>query len=237
MERAAAVVVAGIGLVLLTLAALVFAGPDGDGRPGGVEVAALVTRPSVPHPPASPSAGPSDVAAGARPTDTVMPPATSVPTSSPTASVPTSSVPTSSVPTSSVPTTTAGGSPGELPAALVATMADISSGGIRFELGRAELDAGARSLLDRMAPLLAGRSDLVLIVRGHTDSSGTAEINAPLSVRRAQVVAEYLVARGVPAAQVQVAGYADAFPVADNGTDQGRQANRRSEVTAVERSG
>ena len=48
MERAAAVVVAGIGLVLLALAALVFAGPDADARSGGVELAALVTRPPLP---------------------------------------------------------------------------------------------------------------------------------------------------------------------------------------------
>ena len=44
MERAAAVVVAGMGLVLLALAALVFAGPDADDRSGGVELAALVTQ-------------------------------------------------------------------------------------------------------------------------------------------------------------------------------------------------
>src|SRR5829696_8156000 len=48
MERAAAVVVAGIGLVLLTLAALVYAGPDGVPRTGGVELAAVVSRPRQP---------------------------------------------------------------------------------------------------------------------------------------------------------------------------------------------
>src|SRR5687768_17282609 len=152
MERAAAVVVAGMGLVLLALAALVFAGPDADDRSGGVEVAALVTRPSLP------TSGP-------------QPPVTTTPVPQATPS-------------------TAG------PGVLAALLSEISAGGIRFEFGRAALDEGACRLLDRLASLVVARPDLLVVVRGHTDSSGGPAVNGPLSVRRAQVVAEYLAAHG-----------------------------------------
>jgi outer membrane protein OmpA-like peptidoglycan-associated protein len=67
-------------------------------------------------------------------------------------------------------------------------------------------------------------------VRGHTDSTGSPEFNLELSARRAQVVADRLVAAGARPGQLVTAGMGPAEPVADNGTDDGRRANRRSEV-------
>ena len=194
MERAAAVVVAGMGLVLLALAALVFAGPDADVRSGGVELAALVTRPLLP------ASGP-------------QPPVTATP---------------------AVPDKL--GEPG-VPGVLAALLSEISAGGIRFEFGGAALDEAARRLLDRLASLVVSRPDILVVVRGHTDSTGGPAVNGPLSVRRAQVVAEYLAAHGVPSGQLQVAGLGADAPVADNATAEGRRANRRSEITTVEQGG
>jgi outer membrane protein OmpA-like peptidoglycan-associated protein len=192
MERAAAVVVAGTGLLLLALAALVFAGPDVADRSGGVELAAVVT--GTPRPTA---------------------PATVAP--------------------ESVPSARPHGA--GIPGPLAALLAEISAGGIRFELGRADLDEDAGRLLDRLVSLLAGRPDLLVIVRGHTDSTGGPAVNGPLSVSRGQAVAEYLVAHGVPGGQLQVVGMSADQPVADNATDEGRRANRRSEISTVEQAG
>jgi adhesin transport system outer membrane protein len=122
-----------------------------------------------------------------------------------------------------------------VPPALAALLAEISSGGIRFEVDGADLDDGARRLLDGVALLVADRDDLLVVVRGHTDSTGGPEINDPLSVRRAQVVADYLVAHGVPGGRIQVIGLGADAPAADNATIEGRRANRRSEITTVER--
>jgi len=229
MERAAAVVVAGIGLVLLTLAALVYAGPDVVPRTGGVELAAVVTRPR------PPVAGSATTTAGAVAERSLAVPSTVTSTvpSTRTATVP-STVPS----TVGSPSLTAPGTmpadPG-VPPALVALLAEISSGGIRFEVGGADLDEGARRLLDRVVPLLADRDDLLVVVRGHTDSTGGPEINDPLSVLRAQVVADHLVAHGVPSGRIQVIGLGADAPVADNATVEGRRANRRSDITTVER--
>src|SRR4051794_38589446 len=188
MERAAAVVVAGIGLVLLTLAALVYAGPDVVPRTEGVELAAVVTRPR------QPVDGPATTAVG-----TAAGTSPAVPSTVP--SIGTSTVPSirTSIGASTVPSTVASPSPtapGAMPAdpavppALAALLVEISSGGIRFEVGGADLDEGARRLLDRVASLLADRDDLLVVVRGHTDSTGGPDVNDPLSVLRAQVVAD-----------------------------------------------
>jgi OOP family OmpA-OmpF porin len=118
-----------------------------------------------------------------------------------------------------------------VPSSLSAVLAEIAAGAIRFDLDRADLDEGARRVLDRLSPLLLADPDVVLVVRGFTDTTGSADVNGPLSVARAQAVADYLLGRGVPAERLQVVGYGDAFPVADNGTDDGRQANRRSDAT------
>ncbi|MBT8072380.1 MAG: OmpA family protein, partial [Xanthomonadales bacterium] len=67
-------------------------------------------------------------------------------------------------------------------------------------------------------------------VAGHTDSQGSAEYNLGLSERRAQAVADYLIANGANAGNITVKGYGESNPVADNGTKEGRAANRRVEL-------
>ena len=70
-------------------------------------------------------------------------------------------------------------------------------------------------------------------VAGHTDSTGSAAYNQTLSERRAQSVSAYLVSRGVRVQRLIVTGDGENHPIASNDTPQGRQANRRVEVTIV----
>ena len=219
MERAAAVVVAGIGLVLLTLAALVYAGPDVVPRTGGVELRAVVARPR------QPAVGPATTATGGAVETSLAVPSTQTSTVQSTVTSAAVTAP-GAIPTGS-----------GVPPALAALLAEISAGGIRFEVGGADLDEGARRLLDRVALLVADRDDILLVIRGHTDSTGGPEINDPLSVSRAQVVADHLVAQGVPGGRIQVVGLGADAPVADNATVEGRRANRRTEITTVEQRG
>ena len=75
----------------------------------------------------------------------------------------------------------------------------------------------------------ASKGNEMLEVVGHTDSTGPAAYNQGLSERRAQAVADYLIGKGANAANITVKGYGESQPVADNGTDAGRAANRRVE--------
>jgi OOP family OmpA-OmpF porin len=70
-------------------------------------------------------------------------------------------------------------------------------------------------------------------ITGHTDSTGAAEYNQQLSLRRAQAVRDYLVKLGGNASIMEVSGMGASVPIADNKTAAGRAQNRRVEVEVV----
>lgn len=73
------------------------------------------------------------------------------------------------------------------------------------------------------------RSKRILMV-GHTDDTGSSELNAQLSEARARAVAEVFKSQGVLDAQLFFQGAGETLPVADNRTDEGRAQNRRVEI-------
>ena len=74
-------------------------------------------------------------------------------------------------------------------------------------------------------------SDVSIYIKGYTDNTGTDKINNPLSLNRAQSVANYLTQNGVPYSQLKnVQGYGSSNPVASNDTEAGRKQNRRVEI-------
>jgi outer membrane protein OmpA-like peptidoglycan-associated protein len=68
-------------------------------------------------------------------------------------------------------------------------------------------------------------------VTGHTDSTGGHPYNMDLSQRRADSVSSYLGAQGVQAVRLQARGFGPDRPIAGNDTVEGRQENRRVEIT------
>ncbi|WP_276571200.1 TolC family outer membrane protein [Billgrantia sulfidoxydans] len=101
-----------------------------------------------------------------------------------------------------------------------------------FAVNSAELGPDARQELTELAGQIRNRTDLARIfVAGHADSTGSDAINDPLSQRRADSVADYLVSQGVDRGLVQTRGYGSRQPVASNDTAEGRRQNRRVEVT------
>ena len=102
-----------------------------------------------------------------------------------------------------------------------------ANGKIRFATGSADLDTDDVKVLDGLvlAALRCGTAKVT--VEGHTDTVGDAEANLALSQKRAAAVVDYLVAAGVAADRLTAVGYGDTRPVADNGSEDGRQMNRR----------
>ncbi|OHC31820.1 MAG: hypothetical protein A2Y50_03085 [Pseudomonadales bacterium RIFCSPLOWO2_12_59_9] len=100
---------------------------------------------------------------------------------------------------------------------------------LHFAFNSADLTAADKSVLDTVASKLsqdAPNAKLSLV--GFTDSVGSDAYNLKLSERRAMSVANYLVAAGVPQANiVAVGGMGEADPVADNASADGRAMNRR----------
>ena len=99
---------------------------------------------------------------------------------------------------------------------------------ISFAVGRADLQAALRPVLDQFAQGL-DQTTVVRIV-GHTDSTGSDAINEPLSLSRARTVRDYLADRGVPTTRMEIVGRGEREPIADNVSDTGRARNRRVEI-------
>ena len=100
---------------------------------------------------------------------------------------------------------------------------------IYFEFDSARPTPDARALLEKVGEALQS-SDLEsfhFLVEGHTDALGTDDYNERLSVARAQAVAAYLGAKGVPEARLRPTGKGESSPVAPNDSEEGRQRNRR----------
>lgn len=104
---------------------------------------------------------------------------------------------------------------------------------ITFEPGSATLDRSAEDILDELADLLKQCGDIPLEIAGHTDSQGREEMNQELSRDRAQSVRDGLRRRLVPVRSYTVVGYGEERPIADNDTEEGREANRRIEFTLI----
>jgi OOP family OmpA-OmpF porin len=102
--------------------------------------------------------------------------------------------------------------------------------GVNFETNSAELTAGARTVLDRVAQSLSGNPEVRVEVGGYTDNTGARAYNVQLSQARAESVVAYLVQQGVSADRMEARGYGPDNPVASNATRDGRAQNRRVEL-------
>jgi len=101
---------------------------------------------------------------------------------------------------------------------------------VSFPVGSAAIQPQLRGVLDNFAHSLQGDTKAEVSIIGHTDNTGNAAINNPLSLERAQSVRDYLSARGVSPSRIQTAGRGDREPVASNATEAGRAQNRRVEI-------
>lgn len=104
---------------------------------------------------------------------------------------------------------------------------------ITFEPGSATVSATSLDTLNQIAEILSGCGDLRLEIQGHTDSQGREEMNMDLSQARAQSILNELRARRVLTSTFSAMGYGETVPIADNDTEEGREANRRIEFRLI----
>ncbi|MFA6335605.1 MAG: OmpA family protein [Bacteroidales bacterium] len=102
--------------------------------------------------------------------------------------------------------------------------------GILFETGKSELNSSSRSSLSKFVESLKNTPETDITIYGHTDNTGTRELNERLSIERATSVAGYLNVNGIAMKRITTEGKAYDAPVADNSTPAGRAQNRRVEV-------
>ncbi len=105
--------------------------------------------------------------------------------------------------------------------------------GLLFDINKSDLRDVSRENLSKLAAILNKYPDTNILVEGHTDSTGTREINQPLSDNRAKSVANFLATLNVQSARFTVHGYGPDQPIGDNGTVEGRQQNRRVDLAIM----
>jgi outer membrane protein OmpA-like peptidoglycan-associated protein len=104
-------------------------------------------------------------------------------------------------------------------------------GNVTFATGSSDLNSSFFGVLDSVALVLKEYDKTIIDVAGHTDSVGSDSTNQALSERRAQTVGTYLESKGISDQRVATAGFGKSHPVATNNTPDGRQQNRRVELT------
>jgi outer membrane protein OmpA-like peptidoglycan-associated protein len=101
---------------------------------------------------------------------------------------------------------------------------------VLFRVGSARLTAEGKTLLDELAAKTTSNNGYLIEIQGFTDSTGSPEANRRLSEARAKAVFQYLAEKEVPIHKMQIVGFGEAKPIAENTTRAGRQENRRVEV-------
>ncbi len=106
-------------------------------------------------------------------------------------------------------------------------------GNVTFATDSSDLRPAFFDVLNSVGLVLEEYDQTVVEVAGHTDSTGSEAYNQGLSERRAGSVADYLSTHGVSSQRIITVGMGELRPIANNSTTDGRQANRRVEITMV----
>ena len=105
---------------------------------------------------------------------------------------------------------------------------------ILFDPNSSTLTSDSQAIMDDIAQVLQDCGDVPLQIAGYTDSQGPESMNQELSRKRADAVLDALRLRRLPTASFTSVGFGEESPIADNGTSDGREANRRIEFSLLE---
>jgi len=101
---------------------------------------------------------------------------------------------------------------------------------VLFDFDQTNLRSEAQPAIALATDYLLEEPTRIAIIEGHADSTGDAQYNHDLSMRRSNSVKSALLEAGVPEARIKTAAFGEEQPVADNDSALGRKANRRVEI-------
>lgn len=109
--------------------------------------------------------------------------------------------------------------------------AALKTGRIEFDGNKAGIAGDSYGLLDRVSASVARCPDASIEVGAHSDSEGSSSRNRDRTQARAEAIVDFLVNAGVKRERLSAVGYGESNPIADNGTAEGKAANRRIEFS------
>lgn len=105
--------------------------------------------------------------------------------------------------------------------------------GINFDFNKATIRPESLPILYNAAEILLKNPDVKIEIQGHTDNVGSANYNQKLSLRRAETVKNFLIAKGVAANRLTTVGLGETKPIMSNKTAEDRGLNRRIEFKII----
>jgi len=105
--------------------------------------------------------------------------------------------------------------------------------GVTFEYKKWDIKEKFNSNLGNIVEVLQKNPELRIRIEGHTDNIASMDYNIKLSLKRAQAVKNYLVAKGIDESRISTAGFGFKRPIASNDTEAGRALNRRAEIVPI----
>lgn len=109
----------------------------------------------------------------------------------------------------------------------------IMPGNITFASNQSAIRSDFFATLNSVSKVIQEFDQTIVLVEGHTDSTGSDAYNDQLSVQRAVSVGNYLASQGVMPSRIDARGYGERQPIATNDTESGREQNRRVEINLV----
>ncbi len=106
----------------------------------------------------------------------------------------------------------------------------MTLGDVLFDVGYADLNASANRTVLKLVQFLQLNPRRVVRIEGYSDSRGDKQKNLELSRARAQAVADALIDLGIDPKRIEVQGYGESYPLAENASAKGRAQNRRVEI-------
>ncbi|AGH48479.1 MULTISPECIES: OmpA family protein [Sphingomonadales] len=106
---------------------------------------------------------------------------------------------------------------------------------LNFDTASDALTPESQATVNTLVAILKAYPNVNAGVVGYTDNTGDPAANKALSLKRATTVAQSMIAGGIDAARLQTGGMGEANPIADNGTEEGRAKNRRTELVVTKK--
>jgi peptidoglycan-associated lipoprotein len=100
---------------------------------------------------------------------------------------------------------------------------------VHYDFDKADLRDDTKQLLDAKIPILTANTGVTIRIAGHTDDRGSGEYNLQLGQRRAAAARDYLTARGVNTARIELVSYGEERPICQDKNEACWSQNRRAE--------
>jgi outer membrane protein OmpA-like peptidoglycan-associated protein len=104
---------------------------------------------------------------------------------------------------------------------------------LEFETGKDIIKPESIPSLTELAQVLVKKPEWKLQIAGHTDNVGNDQANLVLSKKRSEAVKNFMISQGIDASRLSALYFGETMPIASNDTPEGRQKNRRVEMTII----